>query len=475
MFAALGVAPWLEDALRRVKIHEPTEIQRLAIPPALEGRNIIGTAKTGSGKTAAYALPILQKLSKDPFGVFCLVLSPVRELCFQISDQFEALGKGCKINSVVVVGGRDQTQQELKISSRPHVVVATPGRLAEILRFDPEGLKKVFRNIQVVVFDEADRILTPTFEPELECILECLPPASRRQTMLFSATMTESLRVLAEKQLTNVAIVDATNQDGLQANRLRQYYMHLPSIVKRVYLHHLLHSMEPSHGVIIFCSTVESTQRITTMCEMLGFQVACLHSLQSQRRRMVSLLKFKGESVNILIATDVAARGLDIPAVQRVINFELPDGPDEYMHRVGRTARAGRFGEAITFVSEGDEQKIERIEERIETKLELFPSKEEEVLKLMTKTTKAYQKAQLLLFEVGFDEKLKEWKEQKRRTRDARREAAAEKDYIDDDDVDIGNDETDVPANGETGGRRKEKRKNKTIQNGAKKKSKIKN
>jgi len=428
MFSELGVVPWLQQSLTKLKITHPTEIQKLAIPPALEGKNIIGAAKTGSGKTAAYALPILQNLAKDPYGVYAVVLSPVRELCFQIADQFEAIGKGCKVSTTVIVGGRDQTTQELKVSARPHVVVATPGRLAELLEMDPDGVKKVFRSVAVVVFDEADRIIQPTFEPELGIILDCVTPVKKRQTMLFSATMTPSLKALAEKQLTNVVMVDATQTDGQQVERLRQYYMLIPTVVKRPYIIHLLQTMPEDHSVIIFCSTVEMTQRLTTFLELLDYKVACLHSLQSQRRRMVALLKFKGEAVRILVATDVASRGLDIPAVNRVINFELPDGPDEYIHRIGRTARAGRVGESITFVGDGDGPKIELIEERIEKKLELFPSKEEEVLKDLTKITKTWQRAQLLLFEVGFDEKHKEWREQKKRTRELRRNEQKEND-----------------------------------------------
>jgi len=380
----------------------------------------MGTAKTGTGKTVAYALPILQKFSKDPFGVFALVMSPVRELCFQIAEQFEALGRGCRVSAMVCVGGRDQTSQGVLLGQRPHVVVATPGRLAEIFSCESD-LNKVFRGLQALVFDEADRILQPTFELELETIIGVLPPVEKRQTLLFSATMTPSLQLLVEKQLPNVSVVDATLSEGHQVERLRQYYIHMPSVIKRAYLHHILSTMKESASAMIFCSTVASCQRITTMLEVMRYKVAGIHSLQSQRRRMVSLLKFKGEAINILVATDVAARGLDIPDVQKVINFELPDGPDEYMHRVGRTARAGRFGVSITFVSEGDELKIHAIEKRTEKELERFEIEEETVLKLLTKTTKAYQKAELILYEAGFDEKLREWKEQKRVTRVERR------------------------------------------------------
>lgn len=193
-FQELGLKPWLIQALRAVAITAPTEIQRACIPPALAGRAVIGGAKTGSGKTATFALPILQELSDDPYGVFAVILTPTRELAFQIAEQFDVLGKGVSLRTCICVGGLDMTQQALELAQRPHIIVATPGRLADHIQSSAEAVH--LSRTRYLVLDEADRLLQPTFAPELEVIMDQLP--KKRKTMLFTATITDSILAIRD-------------------------------------------------------------------------------------------------------------------------------------------------------------------------------------------------------------------------------------------------------------------------------------
>lgn len=423
-FSDLGVASWLCNAASHMKMMHPTEIQVRCVPLALQGQNLIGSAKTGSGKTAAFAMPMLQQLSKDPYGVFGLVLTPVRELSSQIADQFIALGKGIGVNVLLVTGGSDMIAQKQKLAERPHIVIATPGRLADLL--DYEDMQRCFRKMKVLVMDEADRLLEESFQPDMAAIFQHLP--QKRQTMLFSATITNAISALQKRfsEKGEMQIVDA-NPDDHSVETLTQQYMFMPKAVQLCYLHFLLKEHFSESSAMIFVPTVAMCQQLNSLLEVLGFSVCCLHSLQDQKRRIAGLTKFKVGKTKILVATDVASRGLDIPKVAVVVNMGLPHTVDDYIHRVGRTARAGRTGLAISLISQGDTKRVAPVEERIGKKLELFEAKEDDILKLMTKTSKAQAKAQLLLSEIGFDEKVAEFKRRKRVAREERSDAAGEK------------------------------------------------
>jgi ATP-dependent RNA helicase DDX49/DBP8 len=399
----------------------PTDVQVMTIPPILAGRNVAGNAKTGSGKTACFCLPALHHLSKDPYGVFNLILTPVRELAFQISENYRALGQGVGVQVAEVVGGREMLHQSKMIAERKHVIVATPGRLADLLRGDPD-LAQGFKRLRMFVLDEADRLLMPTFEEPLAEILSALPKT--RQTLLFSATITSAIEKLKsqlgaaggkEKEL---MLLDANPNDESLAN-LQQQYVFVPQTVQVCYLHYLLKEHFAEESCIVFTPTIELCQLLTTMLELLEFPVTGLHSLQSQRQRQASLGKFKAGKSTILVATDVAGRGLDIPKVAVVVNFGIPSSTDDYTHRVGRTARAGRPGLVVSLMSEHDVPKVKAIEDRIGRPLELRNTVEEDAIKLLTKTTKARQKADLLLSEVGFEDKVAAHREQRKGRRDA--------------------------------------------------------
>jgi ATP-dependent RNA helicase DDX49/DBP8 len=412
-FSKLGLARWLTEGCEKLGMHYPTDVQVMCIPPILAGRNVAGNAKTGSGKTACYCLPILHHLSKDPYGVFALILTPVRELAFQVSENFRALGKGIGVKVAEVVGGREMLYQSRMISERSHVIVATPGRLADLLRGDP-AIAEAFEGLRVLVLDEGDKLLTQTFEEPLAEIIKILPKS--RQTLLFSATITKSIERLKDRfasrdtdgdKSKELVLLNANPKEETLSN-MTQEYIFVPKTVQACYLHYLLKLHFPEESCIVFASTIDLCQLMTTMLEFLGFSVTGLHSLHSQRHRQACLSKFRSGQARILVATDVAGRGLDIPLVAVVINLGLPLDPDDYVHRAGRTARAGRPGLVVSVMTELDVPKVHPIEARIGVQLELRKINEDEVVKLLSKTTKARQRADLLLSDVGFEEKAQE-------------------------------------------------------------------
>ncbi|KAL3926388.1 MAG: hypothetical protein SGPRY_003319, partial [Prymnesium sp.] len=323
----------------------PSAIQRDAIPYALAGRDIIGLAETGSGKTAAFALPILHHLLIKPQPLFALVVSPTRELAFQIGEQFEALGSVIGVKCGVAVGGVDMVAQAIMLAKRPHVVVGTPGRLVDHLQ-NTKGFS--IRALRFLVLDEADKLLNMDFEKELDVILHAAP--KERNTYLFSATMTSKVKKLQRASLSNPVKVEVSSKYAT-VKQLIQQYLFVPAKHKDCYLAYVCNELA-GHSAIIFTSTCAATQRVALMLRSLGFPAIPLHGQLSQAKRLASLNKFKAGERTILIATDVASRGLDIPSVDLVINYELPNNSKDYIHRVGRTARAGRAGRAVTIVSQ---------------------------------------------------------------------------------------------------------------------------
>ncbi|RDX55427.1 DEAD-domain-containing protein [Lentinus brumalis] len=408
-------------------------------------RDCIGNAKTGSGKTIAFALPILQKLSLDPYGIFALVLTPTRELAFQISEQFAVLGAPLNLRTAVVVGGMDIIAQALELGNRPHVVVATPGRIVDLLK-SSSGEWDLSR-VKFLVLDEADRLLTATFAPELSYLFEVLP--KERQTCLFTATLTPAVERVA----------DATPRPGKQkpfvhrmtaavetVETLKQHFILVPSHVREAYLyyflcnppestHHLRRAApEPSkhsgkHSkpskskshkkkkssaddddaeptqpppTIIFCTRPRTAAYLTHLLQTLKIRATALHSRLTQRERLTSLALFRASVVPVLVSTDVGARGLDIEDVALVINWDVPAEPEEYTHRVGRTARAGRGGVAVSFVTERDEERVLAVEERIGTKLTELELPEGRVLEKLNAVATAKRLANMELHDSDF-------------------------------------------------------------------------
>lgn len=363
-FDDLGISPWLVETLSSLHIKTPTAIQSTCIPQILAGRDCIGGARTGSGKTIAFALPILQQWSEDPFGIFALVLTPTRELAIQISDQFAALGATMDLKFTTVVGGLDMLEQSNSLAKRPHVVIATPGRLADIIRSNGEETVGGFKRCKYLVLDEADRLLNESFADELATCMSLLP--STRQTLLFTATVTDTIRQISQippKDGKQAPFLHEIGMEVATPKGLEQMYIFIPSHIRENYLYDLLTIEEKS--CIIFTNRTKTASLLSRMLKLLDLRCTELHSKLSQSERLNALGRFRAGVIQIMVCTDVASRGLDIPVVEMVINYDLPRDPDDYIHRAGRTARAGRPGKCINFVTERDIDIVHAIEDRV--------------------------------------------------------------------------------------------------------------
>jgi len=361
-FNELKLIPELLEACQDMKFDKPTPIQAEAIPYGLEGRDIIGLAQTGSGKTAAFAIPILQALWYAQTPYFATVLAPTRELAYQIKETFDALGSGMGLRCVCIVGGMDMMDQARDLMRKPHVIVATPGRLMDHLEHT-KGFS--LRALKYLVMDEADRLLDMEFGPVLDKIFKVIP--RERNTYLFSATMTSKIEKLQRASLVDPVRV-AVSTKYSTVDTLIQTLMIVPDGYKNTHLIYLLNEFM-GKSIIIFTRTCAHSQRTALLARSLGFHAVPLHGQLTQSQRLGALNKFKAGERNILVATDVAARGLDIPSVDVVINYDIPTDSKAYIHRVGRTARAGRAGKSISLVTQYDLELILRIEAIIGMKL----------------------------------------------------------------------------------------------------------
>nr|XP_053630175.1 probable ATP-dependent RNA helicase DDX49 isoform X2 [Cherax quadricarinatus] len=312
-----GLQPWVIKQLNQLKIHQPTPIQYHCIQPALEGKDVIGAAKTGSGKTLAFVIPILQRLSIDPYGIYALVLTPTRELAFQIADQFRALGAPVSLRLSVVVGGLDIVVQGAELNRSPHVVVSTPGRLADILETSPEFTLK---RIKFLVLDEADRLMDGRFDSQLHTIWSSLP--EKRQTLLFSATITDRLERMKELASSEVFLWQSSGNKQATVQQLDERYALVNPIVKDATMIAMVlqqTEQKPRGLIMIFTDTCKNTQVLSMLLNSLSIECVALHSMLSQKERLSALARFKSSQVKVLIATDVASRGLDIPLVDEAM------------------------------------------------------------------------------------------------------------------------------------------------------------
>ncbi|KAG0068444.1 hypothetical protein BGZ89_004728 [Linnemannia elongata] len=397
-FGQLGLASWLVNALKAMSITAPSEIQTKCIPEILAGKDVIGGAKTGSGKTAAFALPILQKLSEDPYGVFAVILTPTRELAFQIAEQFNVLGKTINLKDVVVVGGLDMMTQAIALSKRPHIIIATPGRLRDHINSSGDSM-----NLSKVKF-----LVLP----------------KKRQTLLFTATMTDAVLELAgptDNAAKPPPFVYQCKTNVSTVKTLTQSYIFIPSHLRETYLAYLLRSEDfIKKSIIIFTGRCRTAETLRVMLRELGIACTALHSEMSQQERLNSLAKFRGGIISVLIATDVGSRGLDIPSVQWVLNYDIPRDPTDYIHRVGRTARAGRGGQAVSMVSERDIELVHDIESRINKTMGEYPVSENKALELLTEVTSAKRAATMALQDAQYGEKKRIQKQKRQALEEAR-------------------------------------------------------
>ena len=365
-FAKLGISGQLLKATHAAGFTEPKPIQVGAIPAQLAGRDILGIAQTGSGKTAAFALPILSKIialgtKRRPKTARALILAPTRELAVQIEDTIKLLARGAHISTALVLGGVSRSSQVRKIGPGVDVLIATPGRLTDLVRE-----KDLFLSDTTwLVLDEADRMLDMGFINDVKRIAKATHPA--RQTALFSATMPSEIAELAQGLLRDPLRVEVAPQ-GTTAAEIAQSVVLARTKQKRKVLSDML-ADQAMRSVIVFARTKHGADRVTKDLERDGFEAAVIHGNKSQNARQKALNGFRDGSVRILVATDIAARGIDVPGISHVVNFDLPDEAESYVHRIGRTGRNGRDGVAITLVDPSENGKLRQVERIIRMKL----------------------------------------------------------------------------------------------------------
>ncbi|CAG9568215.1 putative ATP-dependent RNA helicase [Leishmania major strain Friedlin] len=478
-FQRLGIQRWLSEQCTYMALETPTPIQCKCIPAILAGRHVVGGAATGSGKTAAFALPILQTLAADAYGVFALVLTPSRELAYQIIDQFIAFGAPLRVRTMLAVGGVPTETQVDALKARPHIVAATPGRLRHLLEVFAPEVQKAFAHLRYLVLDEADRLTEGDILRDVQSLLRLLPPTRQRRVLMFTATLhprlttlevpqaaqglsasggaaeeragaslasshspalqqpqngevdevAEHFSLLAELGITDastleVAVVRGAIQEGLGhaaesgstgaaggptssataptlpgrptsfhlPETLTQNYLFIPNMVKLPYLVAALRLQGKEQSTIVYVNSCLRAELVRLTLQLLGFPVCSLDSLLTQQHRLDNVASFKLGIARILVCTDIAARGLDIPAVSLVLHYDVPKHAETYVHRVGRTARAGREGTSVALVTEYDVSLVQRIEKKIGTTLTLWKSpaaKESAILSLLDEVSSA--------------------------------------------------------------------------------------
>lgn len=369
-FYDLDLSDQVLDALDDMNFTECTPIQEHAIPVILEGRDMIGVAQTGTGKTAAFLLPILSKLSDSGYpekAINCIIMSPTRELAQQIDQAMEGFSYYMNVSSVAVYGGNDgirYEQEKRGLAMGADVIIATPGRLISHLSLGNVDLSKV----SFFVLDEADRMLDMGFSDDIMQIVKYLP--QERQTIMFSATMPRKIQDLARTILRDpveVKLAVSKPADKIVQSAYVCYEAQKVSLVKKLF------AERPPHRVIIFASSKLKVKDMAIALGRAGFKVGAMHSDLEQQERDEVMYKFKAQQIDVLVATDIVARGIDIDDIQLVINFDVPHDAEDYVHRIGRTARANNDGEAITLVSEKDQQRFASIEHFLETEIEKRP------------------------------------------------------------------------------------------------------
>ncbi|TXH01825.1 MAG: DEAD/DEAH box helicase [Candidatus Moraniibacteriota bacterium] len=373
-FHTLGITPSLLNTLDQLKLTEPTPIQAQAIPVAIQGKDVMGIAQTGTGKTLAFGIPMLAQILADRTKQG-LVLLPTRELALQVNESLMRLGKSLGFRTAVLIGGDSMEKQKRQIRNNPHIIIATPGRLNDHLGQRTVSLARV----GILVLDEADHMLDMGFAPQIAKIVEHVP--KKRQTMLFSATMPREVVALATSYMELPLRVEVS-PPGKTADKIAQEIFFVPHMEKLDLLVKLLHEHEGS--TLVFTRTKYIAKRIALSLRNKNFTAAEIHSNRSLSQRREALDGFKSGRYRVLVATDIAARGIDVAGVALVINYDLPEKAEDYVHRIGRTARAGREGKAVSLATPDQHGHIKSIERLISMSLPVSGGQE-----LVSNTTAA--------------------------------------------------------------------------------------
>ena len=361
-FSNFDLHPNVAAGVKAIGYLRPTPIQEQAIPPVLKGHDVMGLAQTGTGKTAAFALPILDRLMRGPRGhVRALIVAPTRELAEQIHEAIVSMGKATRLRSVTIYGGVGASPQVRSLRNGVEIVVACPGRLLDHINQRTIDLSRV----EVLVLDEADRMFDMGFLPDVRKIIKHLP--AQRQTLLFAATMPDDVRKLAREILRAPVTVQVHYAEPLStvAHALYPVEQHLKTALLLELLHHT-----DTESVLIFTRTKHRAKRLGQQLEKSGYRAASLQGNLSQNRRQSALDGFRAGSYQILVATDIAARGIDVSSISHVINYDMPDTADAYTHRIGRTGRAAKTGDAFTFMTREDGEMVRSIERVLGNRVE---------------------------------------------------------------------------------------------------------
>ncbi|MAT33431.1 MAG: ATP-dependent RNA helicase, partial [Rickettsiales bacterium] len=377
-FLNLGISKEILFNLKSLNLVKPTPVQQRAIVPGFEGKDILAIANTGTGKTAAFGIPIIQRLNQNK-SLSALILSPTRELSIQIGKHLrELMGKNINIKSAVLIGGDSMKKQIELIKKKPRIIIGTPGRIYDHINRKTLNLK----SINILVLDETDRMLDLGFIQQIQKIINFLP--SKKQTLLFSATLPKNIRNISTKYLFNPVNISVEKKEKI----LQNINHNTLNINQGEKYNKLLQELDTREGsVIVFMKTKHSSKKIYLKLLKDGQSVNTIHGNIRQNKRINILNKFRNQKFRVLVATDIAARGLDIPHIEHVINYDLPQRTEDYIHRIGRTARAGKKGSALSFISENDKKIWKMISKLINPNIE-----DKEIFRKKSKTPKSINK-----------------------------------------------------------------------------------
>jgi len=381
-FASLDLSEPILRALADAGYDTPTPIQAQAIPPVLDGRDLLGCAQTGTGKTAAFAVPVLDRLSRPTTAkkarkIRCLVLAPTRELAEQIAESFQAYGKHAGLRGVTIYGGVNQNPQVRTLKRGVDICVATPGRLLDLMNQGHVDLG----GIETLVLDEADRMLDMGFIPDIRRVIAAMP--TDRQTLMFSATVPPAIRKLAADLLRDPEVITLAAESST-ADRVRQSVCHVRRPDKMSVLTHYIEHL-PMPKTIVFTRTKHGADKVTKQLKRAGVASAAIHGNKTQNNRRAALAKFRDGHLGVLVATDVAARGIDVDDVTHVVNYDVARDPESYVHRIGRTARAGAAGDAITLCDPEEQPFLADIERLLKSSIEVRNDMPAEVARVAVK------------------------------------------------------------------------------------------
>lgn len=362
MFQDLGLSPAMMKSIKKMGFEEATPIQAQTIPLSLENKDLIGQAQTGTGKTAAFGIPLIEKVDKDLDAIQGIVVAPTRELAIQVSEELYKIGYGKRVRVLPIYGGQDINRQIRALKKNPHIIVGTPGRLIDHIN------RKTMRldSVHTAILDEADEMLNMGFIEDIEAILAQIP--TERQTLLFSATMPAPIQKIAETFMKDPQIVRVKTKE-VTVSSIEQFYVEVQERNKFDVLTRLLDIQSPELA-IVFGRTKRRVDELSEALNLRGYMAEGIHGDLSQAKRLSVLKKFKEGNIDVLVATDVAARGLDISGVTHVYNFDIPQDPESYVHRIGRTGRAGKTGMALTFVTHREKSYLGVVERTTKRKME---------------------------------------------------------------------------------------------------------